>query len=236
MASSKPFYTDNMTVEEILNLGDDVTNSWKERDFSRALRTVSLAANKRVNRLLKYSKKRGGKYVEKINGPGLDLSALNQIKGQKFGVGNKTLNQMRAEFAKVRSFMQSVASTIKGAIGLRKKKEIALFGQTREELTKGMSKREAKEKIKEITELGPDVYEAYEDFKGDYAMQGGYSKEEGAKVLQDIGRDMLEGLPAEAAKANAEINADNRYEEGQTADNDDFWQDIEGPREWWEDV
>ena len=40
------FYTDNMTVNEILNLTPDVISKMNTRDISRALRTVSLAANK----------------------------------------------------------------------------------------------------------------------------------------------------------------------------------------------
>ena len=236
MASRKPFYTDNMTVDQILSLGDDITNSWSKRDFSRALRTVSLAANKRINRLLKYSKKRGGKYVEKVNSPGVDLSALNQIGGKKFGVGNKTLNQMRAEFSKIRSFMHTAASTIKGAISLRKKKERALFGQTREEITKGMTKKQAKERIKEMNELAPEIYKTYDEFKDEYAMKGGYSKAEGSKVLNDIGSAMAHGKTPEDAKLIAEQSANDRYEETEEQASEDFWQEIEGPKEWWEEI
>ena len=43
--------------------------------------------------------------------------------------------------------MYSKTSTVKGAIEVRKKKERALFGQTREEITKGMSKKEAKKEL-----------------------------------------------------------------------------------------
>ena len=52
------FFTDKMTVDQILDLGDEILSSLKERDMSRALRTVALAANKRIKRLLKYAKKR----------------------------------------------------------------------------------------------------------------------------------------------------------------------------------
>lgn len=234
------FFTDKMTVEEILDLGDDILSSLKEEDMSRALRTVALAANKRVKRLQKYAKKRGGKYVEKVNGPGLDLTVLNKLKNLKFGVGRgvfkKNRNQMYEEFSRIRSFMRQKASTIKGAKELRQKKEMALFGQTREEMTKGMSKKEAKEKIKEINALMPEVYETYEDYQEEYAMKGGYDKEEGKKILQDIGRDMLEGISPEAAKANAAISDTKRYEAEEAQDKEDFWKDIEGEAEWWEEI
>ena len=234
------FYVDNMTVSQILDLGDDILSSLTEKEMSRALRTVSLAANKRINRLMKYSKKRGGRYVEKVSSPGIDLTALNQLEGGRFGVGRgefkKTRNEMYKELIRARNFMQSKTSTIKGAIEVRKKKERALFGQTREEITAGMTPKEAKEKIKEINELMPDIYEEYQDFLSEYAMQGGYTKEKGTMVLQDIGRDMLEGIPAEAAKANAEIRADQRYEESEENETiENFWKSVNGETEWWEE-
>lgn len=234
------FYVDNMTVSQILDLGDDILSSLNEKEMSRALRTVSLAANKRVKRLMKYAKRRGGKWVEKVSSPGLDLTSLNQLEGGLFGVGRgemkKTRNEMYKELIRARNFMYSKTSTVKGAKAVRMKKERALFGQTREEITKGMSAKEAKEKIKEINELMPEVYEEYQDFLSEYAMQGGYTKEKGQMVLQDIGRDMLEGLPPDAAKANAEIQADNRYEQSEENETlDDFWKSVNGPSEWWEE-
>ena len=47
------FKTEGMTVNEILNLDYETLHSFDKRDISRALRTVSLAANKRIDRLLK---------------------------------------------------------------------------------------------------------------------------------------------------------------------------------------
>ena len=236
------FYVDNMTVDQILDLGDDILSSLSEREMSRALRTVALAANKRVKRLMKYAKKRGGKYVEKVSSPGLDLGILNKLQGGTFGVGRgaqkKTRNEMYKELVRARNFMKSKGSTIKGAIDLRKKKERALFGQTREEITKGMDPKEAKEKIQEINELMPDIYDTYDEAIAEYEMAGGYKKESGSMILQDIGRDMLDGIPAEAAKVNAEIAADQRYEESekQKQEEDNFWNDINGEQEWWEGI
>lgn len=235
MASSKPFKVDGLTVKEILDLGDDEIGRMSARELSRALRTVSLAANKRMNRLLQYSKKRHGQYVEKVDSPGLDLSALNHLEGKKFGVGDKSRNKMLEEFARARRFMNDKTSTVKGAMQSRKNKELALFGRTREEITKGMDKKQKKEKIKEINELMSDVYEAYSDFKDEYAMEGGYDKEKGRAVLQDIGRDMLEGVSPEAAKANAAAEQTRIYEEKQ-ANEPDFWTEIQGETEWWEDI
>lgn len=233
--TKQPFYVTGMKVSEILNLGDEILNKFNTRDLSRALRTVALAANKRINRLTQYLKRRGGKWVNKVNSPGLDTRAINTIGKKKFGVGNKSRNEMYQEFARVRHFMRDKGSTVTGAIDIRKNHERALFGQTREEITKGMTPKERKEKIAEMEELSEDIYEAYDDFKDEYAMKGGYDKETGKEMLQSIGKDMLEGLPAEAAKANAEILDTANYEANQETE-EDFWNSLHGEKEWWEDI
>lgn len=233
--TKQPFYVTGMKVSDILNLGDSILNSFNTRDMSRALRTVALAANKRINRLTQYLKRRGGKWVNKVNSPGIDTRAINALGKKKFGVGNKSRNEMYEEFARVRDFMRAKGSTVKGAIEIRKAHEKALFGQTREEITAGMTPKERKEKIAEMEELSDDIYEAYDEFKDEYAMKGGYDKETGKEMLQSIGKDMLEGIPAEAAKANAEILDTNNYESNQETE-EDFWNSLHGEKEWWEDL
>ena len=235
MSSSKPFYVDGLTVQEILNLGDDILSRLDTRELSRALRTVSLAANKRIKRLEQYAYKRGkkAKYKEKKNSPGIDLSALNSLEGPRFSVGKKNRNEIYQELARARRFMNAKTSTVKGAKQVRQDRERALFGKTREEMTKGMNKKEKAAKIKEINDLMPDVYEAYEDFQDDYAMKGGYNKESGSMVLQDIGRSMLNGQTPEEAIQTAAQNDTARYE-GEQASEPDFWEELNGPKEEWE--
>lgn len=233
--NKKPFFVSGMKVSDILNLGDEILSKLNTREMSRALRTVALAANKRINRLTQYLKRRGGKWVEKVKSPGLDTHAINKLGKHKFGVGNKSRNEMYEEFARARDFMHAKGSTVTGAVELRKAHERALFGQTREEITKGMSPKEKKEKIEEIKELTNDVYEAYDEVKDEYEMQGGYDKEKGQMILQDIGRDMLEGLPKDAAKENAKMADTQRYEGSQETE-EEFWQSLHGEKEWWEDL
>lgn len=200
MASSQPFFTDGMSVEEILNLGDEVLNKMTRRDLSRALRTVSLAANKRVTRLQNYAYKRHGQYIEKQNSPGIDLSALNNL-GKRFGVGDKDRNEIYKEFARVRNFMKKPSSTIKGAKEIRKKREIALFGKTREQLTKGMNKKEKRAYIKNMKDLMADTYKAYHDFENEYELSGIYDKEQGRKRIRTMGERILKGEDPEKVKA-----------------------------------
>ena len=162
MASSKPFYTEGMTIEEIMSLGDDVIRGLDTRDISRAVRTLSLAANKRFNRLLnradilKDKKGNISKFVEhpdkRGKSYGLDFNALYGYKsyieaaepGKKvkpFGVTNvKTkkdeegyIGALKSEFIRVRNFLKAESTTIEGSVDLRKQKEIELFGITREE-------------------------------------------------------------------------------------------------------
>ena len=119
------FFTDGMTVDEILRLDLQTINSLNKRDLSRALRTVSLAANKRVKRL-------------KDNREDIAMDALNWLSDQgygrkKFGSKNKSLNEMRKEFFTAKQFMGMKTSTVKGAVSVRKGREERIMGVTREQ-------------------------------------------------------------------------------------------------------
>lgn len=148
---AKDFYTDGMTVEEILNLGDDQIRALSKRDISHALRTVSLAANKRVNRLLDNAVKRGGQYVEKKSAKkAIALDALNKLADEsdgniKFSGKGKTRNQMIAELGRARSFMEMKTSTISGAESVRKMRESRALEKTREDVMKEAAENYRKE-------------------------------------------------------------------------------------------
>lgn len=119
------FFTDGMTVDDILNLDLQTINSLNKRDLSRALRTVSLAANKRVKRL-------------KENRKDIAEDALNWLSDQgysrkKFGSKNKSLNQMRKEFFTAKQFMGMKTSKVRGAIQVRQGRESRIMGETREQ-------------------------------------------------------------------------------------------------------
>lgn len=185
MASSKSFYTDGMTVEEILNLGDDVIRSLDKRDISHALRTVSLAANKRIDRLMENAIKRKGQYIEKKSAKhSISLDALNKLYDEseggsmKFSGKGKTRNQMIAELGRARDFMSMKTSTVKGAEEVRKMRESRLFGKTREQVarqaereyikdfkaatgkkpTKKYIKQFVREAVEEYSRLNSDVW------------------------------------------------------------------------------
>ena len=125
---SGPFQTEGMTVEQILNLDYSIINNMNKRDLSHALKTVALAANKRVSRL-------------KANQADIAEDALNWLadqgyKRKKFGSKNKTLNQMRNEMTTLRQFMDMKTSTVRGAISVRQVREKRIMGETREQAVK----------------------------------------------------------------------------------------------------
>ena len=76
----QPFMVEGMTVSDIIKLGDDVISKMNQRDLSRALRTIALAANKRLNRLKKKAEvsvnEHGDVTYTDISGQGLDFEAL----------------------------------------------------------------------------------------------------------------------------------------------------------------
>ena len=130
----------NYTVEQILSMGDDELNKTNQRQMSHMLRTVSLAANKRITRLENNAKK---------GGIATDALIAVQDSGGRFYVGGKTRNQMLAELARAREFMNMKTSTVTGATEVRKNRERMLYGATREEIEKERKKKKKKQEQEE---------------------------------------------------------------------------------------
>ena len=198
------FYTDGMTVAEILALGDDILSKMSKRDLSRALRTVSLAANKRIDRLEKQAVKRKVGYVERKSGKGISTAALNAVTNDgkttgKFKVGNKSRNQMYSEFARAREFMAMKSSTVKGAVAVRKGMEERAFGKTREEAAKGKTKKQQEA----ITRTFQDkVKEVYSEFRK-FLEEENVDKGDTGRILAIIGKKIIgdDGTGDEAREA-----------------------------------
>ena len=175
-----------------------------------------------MKRLLKYSYKRHTidqygqkkvKFIEKLDGPGLDLHALDVAKGKKFSVGNKNRNEIYQELARAREFMAQKTSTIKGAKEVRKARELAAFGKTREQMTKGMTKKEKRAFIKNMRETMNETYKQYDQFEEEYANMGMYDKEDGRRRFRDIGTRILQGEDPDAVRRDVEAQATREYEE-----------------------
>lgn len=126
----------NYTVEQILSMGDDELNKMNQRQMSHMLRTVALAANKRITRL---------EHNEKKGGIATDALKAVQDSGGRFYVGKKTRNQMLAELARAREFMNMKTSTVTGATDVRKNRERMLYGKTREEIAKEQKSKKKKQ-------------------------------------------------------------------------------------------
>lgn len=214
---AQPFYTDGMTVAEILALGDDVLSKMNKRDLSHALRTVSLAANKRIARLEKQAVKRKGGYVEKRGGKGIYTGALNAAtdngkRKQKFGVGTKSRNQMYSEFAKVREFMAMESSTVKGAVKVRKEMEVRAFGKTRELASKGKTKKEQAAIARTFQDKVKETYREYRKFTEEYNVEKGDT----GRILAIIGKKIIgDDMSGDEARAAAAEELTAIYEEKQ---------------------
>lgn len=146
--AKKDFYTDGMTVEEILNLGDDQIRALSKRDISHALRTVSLAANKRINRLVNRAILTDEGYIEKEGTKkAIALDALNKLADEsdgqlKFSTKGKTRNQMIGELKRAQGFMKMDTSTISGAENVGRNREIRTMKMTRADYVKNVVKDE----------------------------------------------------------------------------------------------
>ena len=221
---NKSFKTDKMTVDEIINLGNDVLNRFDTRDLSRALRTVSLAANKRLNRLMKHAVKEVNEmgdvtFTEKGT-KGIDFEALysnldDSGNIRKFGVGRGKVDRdtVYKEFARVRRFMKAGSTTISGAIALRQAREKALFGKTSEEMFKGVSAAERELGLSGLKEVMKEVYSEFHKWKEEYDMQGGYTTEKGKRVLKMLTRRIYDkGMSGEQARQSVSDYYDKKYE------------------------
>ena len=232
------FYVDNMTVNEILTLSNEVISKMNTRDISRALRTVSLAANKRVNRLLKQTKKTKDGYVLKKSAQyniAVDaINAVTQDGKQKVQFGVKyanTRNEMIEQLGDIRKFMGMKTSTIQGAKNVRREREQRLFGTTTEKASRGKTKKEKKTITKKLSDKVSEAYATFRKFLEHEGMPNSpYMRFAGSEsVLNLIGSKIINGEDEEDA-LTAAINFMTRaYEEeqetwNQITSSDDFWE------------
>ena len=141
--------TDGLTVDQILNMPFQELNKFDEREMSRALRTVALAANKRIAKLKKYAAQTPeGRYEPAGAKKQIATDALNWVTQDgklpgTFGVKTASdRNEMYAQISRARQFMNMTSSTVTGAVALRKKREEVIFGKTREQAVRNKTKAE----------------------------------------------------------------------------------------------
>ena len=231
-----PYLTEGMTVSQIINMSSEAINRMSTRDLSRAVRTISLAANKRLTRLeahanISVSKMGDISISERNNRLGLDFEALHAVgvdasgKINRFGVGRgRNIDTLRKEFARVRNFLNAGSTTITGAVQLRKQREKAVFGATREEIIqrenvkraaagKGrMSAKEIADKLSEMKDITGEVYSQLHKFNETYPNQGRYDPVAGRRVVRMLQRRIAKGMTPEQARQSVERYYDKQYE------------------------
>ena len=231
----QPFYVEGMTVNEILNISPDQLMKLNKRDISRALRTVSLAANKRVNRLKSKATKTKDGYVPKTKGSQINTSALNWVtndghKRTKFGVKkSSTRNEMLHQLKTIKQFMEMKTSTVKGATEVRKDIEKRLFGKTREQAARGVKTKKAKAEVyKRYETMSREVWSYYRKFL-EIKGRDPHSYMSGSEtIIELIGQKVVSGASEEESIQAALDMFKSSYEEEQAEYNalfndDDFW-------------
>ena len=231
----QPFYVEGMTVSEILNISPYQLMKLNKRDVSRALRTVSLAANKRVNRLKSKATKTKDGYVPKTKGSQINTSALNWVtndghKRTKFGVKkSSTRNEMLHQLKTIKQFMEMKTSTVKGATEVRKDIEKRLFGKTREQAARGVKTKKAKAEVyKRYETMSREVWSYYRKFL-EIKGRDPHSYMSGSEtIIELIGQKVVSGASEEESIQAALDMFKSSYEEEQAEYNalfndDDFW-------------
>ena len=210
-----------MKLKDLTSKTTDQIQAMSNEQLANVIWRMSRAANKRLDTLASYAYKRNSEFIEKKGGPGLDLGALNQ-NSRRFGkIGaNAKHGSLTAEYTRVKNFLNAESTTVKGAIALRKQKERELFGETREMtiykqgLKEGrkLTKAEQDEIKDNRNEFMTQVYEQYHKWREEYAMEGGYTKEQGKESLGRIGSQMSKGLSGGLARYNESRRLDKQYE------------------------
>lgn len=91
------------TVNDLLDINPDAFNNMNRGELAKVVSRLASAANKRIKRVGEYMDKRGVNY-----------KAGTIAKSDKFSVKGKGINQLRAEYARIRDFMERKTSTVKG--------------------------------------------------------------------------------------------------------------------------
>ena len=229
------FFTEGMTVKEILNISPEQLMKLNKRDISRALRTVSLAANKRIAKLKDKAKKTPSGYVPKTKGSQINTSALNWVtndghKRTKFGVKKaSTRNEMLHQISQIKQFMEMKTSTVRGATEVRKDIEKRLFGKTREQAARRVRTKKAKAEVYARYEsMSRDVWSYYRKFL-EIKGRDPHSYMSGSDaIIESVGQAVLSGKSEEEVIQSALDQFKSQYEEEQAEFNDlfndnDFW-------------
>ena len=229
---AKNFYTEGMTVSQILSMDPREMAKLNTREISRALRTVALAANKRISRLEKYAKKTPTGYAPKGSGTQIAADALNWVTNNakqktKFGVKQaKTRNEMFAQISGIKQFMAMKSSTVSGAVQVRKEREKRLFGKTREQAGRGQSKRQKAKTYAHYQEMNARVWELYYKFMELYGLDPHAVWSGSDEVLSLVGHGVVEGKTDEEIITEALNKVKQTYEEQQEEYNSIFEDDF----------
>ena len=227
------FFVDGMTVEQILAMDPSEMAKLNKRDISRALRTVSLAANKRLEKLEKYAKKTRHGYVPNPKGgKSIAVDALNWVSSDgtakaKFGVRKAdNRNQMIAQIGKVRQFMNMKTSTVTGAVNVRKAREKNLFGKTREQMARGKSPVQKQRIYKNLQQMYDSIWSSYHKYRELKGQDPHAYYEDSMSVLSLLGQNVTSGLSEDEAIKNTISEMEQQYEEQQANYEDLFGDDF----------
>lgn len=230
---AKKFYVEGMTVDQILNMDPAAMAKLDKRDISRALRTVALAANKRIDRLTKYAKKTKHGYEQKpTSGKSISVDALNWVSSDgaakaKFGVRKAdNRNQMIAQIGKIRQFMNMKTSTVSGAVAVRKMREKNIFGKTREQMARGKSDRQKKTIYKNMQQMYNTIWSAYHKYRELKNQDVHAYYEDSMQVLQLLGQNVTSGAAEDTAIRNTLADMTENYEQQQKEYSDLFGDDF----------
>jgi len=148
---------------EILDLSMPAINKLSDKALRVLASTLVSSSNKRIRRLLNAAPK--GISEAALRSSGVLFSRIGEtdmddVDVKFFSIANKDRNAVLRETRRMIEFQRMKTSTVKGAIEVRKRNEINVFGQTREQRLK----REKTETLMEKAQrLSDEITKSYDE-------------------------------------------------------------------------
>jgi hypothetical protein len=167
-----------MNINELMNLDISDVQRMTRRELAKAVSTLGSAANKRIKR---------------FETKGIETPALRGVKrsGGNISTKGKTVNELRAEYVRAKTFLGAKTSTVKGYKTVQKQFEERIGGKLSEDETKTFWSAYNK-----LSELEPNFLKLYGSDRMQQYLRDEMTQHPGSESedLAKMGKNRLEEM------------------------------------------
>lgn len=181
--------------KDILDLSMPAINKLSDKALRVLASTLVSSSNKRIRRLLNAAPK--GISESALRSSGVLFSRIgetdmDEVDVKFFSIANKDRNAILRETRRMIEFQRMKTSTVKGAIEVRKRNEINVFGQTREQ----RKRKETKTRDKDNALLAANFLSDNPDLNEDEILSAVFKfyrryEENNQAIIKDYGSDKI---------------------------------------------